>query len=150
MPQDSAWAVTGQMWLQVRRRPVSTARTGPLTCVCATCFRCASKGWANNACGQEWTKPFLLQITAEGGDPELVLIFRTLGGNVAASINWNCTVPPSGLPEAVLDGIRSSGFECPFEPLRLSNLRLLKPGGAPLDMSPDAAPLAEQLASVEP
>ena len=42
------------------------------------------------------------------------------------------------------------GFECPFEPLRLSNLRLLKPHGGLLDVSPDAAPLAEQLASVEP
>ena len=116
----------------------------------ATCFRCAWSGWANHACGQEWTKPFLLQITSEGTDPELILIFRTLAGNVAASINWNCAAPLESLPEAVLDGIRSSGFECPFEPLRVSNLRLLKPDGALLDVSPDAAPLAEQLASVEP
>ena len=70
-------------------------------------------------------------------------------GNVAASINWNCTAPLAGLPEAVLDGIRSSGFKCPFEPVRLSNLRLIKPDGL-VDMRPDAAPLAEQLASVEP
>ena len=77
-------------------------------------------------------------------------MFRTLAWDVAASINWNCAAPPSGLPEAVLDGIRSSGFECPFEPLRVSNLRLLKPDGALVDVSPDAAPLAEQLASVGP
>ena len=105
---------------------------------------------ADHAGGQEWARPFLLQIAAEGRDPELTLIFRTLAGNVAASINWNCADPPAGLPEAVLDGIRSLGFECPFEPLRLSNLRLLKPRGALLDVSPDAAPLAEQWASVEP
>ena len=99
---------------------------------------------------QEWAKPFLLQISAEGSDPDLVLIFRTLAGTVAASINWNCAEPLARLPEAVLDGIRSSGFECPFKPLRLSNLRLLKPDGALVDVSPDAAPLAKQLASAEP
>ena len=95
---------------------------------------------------QEWTKPFLLQLSAEGSDPDLVLIFRTLAGSVAASINWNCEAAPAGLPEAVLNGIRSSGFECPFEPLRVSNLRLLKPDGILVDMSPGAASLAEQLA----
>ena len=89
----------------------------------------------------------MLHITADGRDPELILMFRTLAGNVAASINWNCADPPAGLPEAVLDGIRSSGFKCPFEPLRLRNLRLLKPDGALVDVSPNAAPLAEQLTS---
>ena len=102
---------------------------------------------ADHACGQEWTKPFLLQITAEGGEHELTLTFRTLGGNVAASIKWISTDPTTGLPEAVFGRIRSSGFECPFEPLRVSNLRLLKPDGALVDVSPDAAPLAEQFAS---
>ena len=99
---------------------------------------------------QEWTKPFLLQISGEGSDPDLVLIFCTLAGTVAASINWNCAAPPAALPEAVLGGIRRSGFECPFEPLRVSNLRLLKPDGTVVDVSPEAAPLAEQLASVGP
>ena len=99
---------------------------------------------------QEWTKPFLLQLSAEGSDPDLVLIFRTLAGDVAASINWNCAAPPAALPEAVLGGIRRSGLECPFEPLRVSNLRLLKPDGALVDVGPDAAPLAEQLASHRP
>ena len=100
---------------------------------------------ANRAFGQEWRKPFLLQI--EGGEPEPILTFRTLGGNIAASIRWNSTDPTTSLPEAVLGGIRSSGFECPFEPLRVSNLRLLKPDGTLVDVSPDAAPLSEQLAS---
>ena len=75
-------------------------------------------------------------MTTEESDPELILSFRTLAGNVAASINWNCAAPPAGLPQAVLEGIKSSGFKCPLEPLR--------------DMSPEAAPLAEQLASMEP
>ena len=92
----------------------------------------------------------MLQITAEGSDPDFILIFRTLAGNVAASINWNCAAPAAGLSEAVLDGIRTSGFECPFKLLRLSNLRLLKPRGGLVDVSEDAAPLAEQLASVGP
>ena len=96
---------------------------------------------------QDWTKPFLLQLSAEGDGPEATLTFRTLGGNVAAFISWNCADPPAGLPEAVLSGIRGSGFECPFQPIRVSNLRLLKRDGALVDVGPDAAPLAEQLAS---
>ena len=103
--------------------------------------------FAKKSLPQDWTKPFILQVSAEGSGPEVTLTFRTLGGNVAASINWNCADPPAGLPEAVLSEIRGSGFECPFEPLRVSNLRLLKPDGALVDVSPDAAALAEQLAS---
>ena len=102
---------------------------------------------ANHACDQEWTKPFLLQTAVEEGKPQLTLTFRTLGGKVAASIKWNSTDPTASLPEAVLAGITTSGFECPFEPLRVSNLRLLKPDGALVDVSLDAAPLAEQLTS---
>ena len=102
---------------------------------------------ANSACGQEWTKPFLLQITAEGAGPERTLTFRTMGANVAASFQWNCDDAATGLPEAVLTEMRISGFECPFEPVRVSNLRLLKPDGALLDVSPEAGLLAEQLAS---
>ena len=86
-------------------------------------------------------------MTAEGGEPNLTLLFHTLGGNVAASIKWNSTDPNTGLPEAVLGGIKSSGFGCPFKPLRISNLRLLKPDGTLVDVSPDATPLAEQLTS---
>ena len=101
---------------------------------------------ASSACGQEWTKPFLLQISVEGRDPERTLSFLTMGANVAASIKWKCADTPLGLPEAVLNEMRVSGFECPFEPVRVSNLRLLKPDGTLLDVSPDAAALAEQLA----
>ena len=112
---------------------------------------CAWEWWA---CGfghrylpQDWTKPFILQVSPDSSGPEVTLTFRTLGGNVAASINWNCADPPAGLPAAVLTGIRGSGFECPLEALRVGNLRLLKPDGTLVDVSPDAAPLAEQLAS---
>ena len=102
---------------------------------------------ASSMCGQGWTKPFLLQSTTESTDSERTLTFRTLGGNVAASLQWNGADTPTSLPEAVLSEIRSSGFECPFEPVRVSNLRLIKSDGALLDVGPDAAPLAEQLAS---
>ena len=112
---------------------------------------CAWEWWA---CGfgherlpQDWTKPFILQVSAEGSGPEVTLTFRTLGGNIAASINWNCADPPAGLPEAVLNGIRGSGFECAVEHLGVGNLHLLKPDGTLVDASPDAAPLAEQMAS---
>ena len=56
---------------------------------------------AKRAFGQEWRKPFLLQISLEGGEPEPILTFRTLGGNIAASIKWNSTDPTTSLPEAV-------------------------------------------------
>ena len=102
---------------------------------------------ANSACCQEWTKPFLLQMSAEGAGPERTLTFRTIGGNVAASIQWNCADTPAGVLEAVLTEMRISGLECPFEPMRVSNLRLLKPDGTLLDVSPEAGPLAEHLAS---
>ena len=102
---------------------------------------------ANSACCQEWTKPFVLQMSAEGAGPERTLTFRTMGGNVAASIQWNCADAPAGVLKAVLSEIRSSGFECPFEPLRVSNLRLVKPDGELLDVGRDARPLPEQLAS---
>ena len=101
---------------------------------------------ANHACDQEWTKPFLLQTAVEEGKPQLTLTFRTLGGKVAASIKWNSTDSTTGLPEAVLGGLRSLGFKCPFEPVRVSNLHLIKPDGAVLDVSPDAVSLAEQMA----
>ena len=100
---------------------------------------------ANHARGQERTQTFLLQMTVEGAVPELSLTFRTLGGNVAASIKWNSRDPTTGLPAAVLGGIKGSGLEC-SEP-HVSNLRLLKPDGTPVDVRPDAPPLAEQLAS---
>ena len=81
-----------------------------------------------------------------GADAELTLTFRTLWGNVAASIKWGSADPSTGLPEAVLAGIKASGFECFFEPVRVSNLRFVKPDGALVDFRPHAAPLAEQLA----
>ena len=98
---------------------------------------------ANSAGGQEWTKPFLLQMSADGADAERTLTFRTLGANVAASIKWSCADTPKSLPEAVLSEMRSARFECPFKPVRVSNLRLIKPDGALLDVGPDTAPLAD-------
>ena len=100
-----------------------------------------------NACLEAWTRPFLLQISSEGSSSERPLTFHTMGGNVAAVLSWNCESPIADLPEAVLAAIRSSGFECPFEPLRVSNLRLLKKDGALLEVGPDAPGLDEQLAS---
>ena len=102
---------------------------------------------ANSACCQEWTKPFLLQMSAEAAGSERTLTFRTMGANVAASIQWNCADTVTRLPEAVLTEMRISRFECPFEPVRVSNLRFLKPDGTLLDVSPEAGPLAEQVAS---
>ena len=106
-------------------------------------------GLATSAWMEAWTKPFLLQVAAEssGAAAELCVTIRTLGGNIAASIKWGSADPSTGLPEAVLSGIRAAGFECPFEPLQVSNLRLLKPDGTLVDVSPDAAPLVEQLTS---
>lgn len=94
---------------------------------------------------EEWNKPFILQMSSEGVGPEVSLTFHTLAGNVAARLEWRCEDPLHELSQAVLDAIQSSGFTCPFEPMRLSNLRFVTRAGRVLDVGPEAASLSQQL-----
>ena len=60
------------------------------------------------------------------------LISRTIAGNVAATLEWFDDAPLTGLAPAVIAVGRGSGFTALKEPLTVSNLRLLKNGGAPV------------------
>lgn len=91
--------------------------------------------------------PFLLQLAVDGQLPEANLTFRTVAGNVAATLKWDFTAPTSKLPPAVLGAIRRGGFQCPCEPLGVQNLRVILPNGAQLDVGPRAASLADQMAA---
>lgn len=94
---------------------------------------------------EEWTRPFILQLTCEDVEGEAAITCRTLGGNVAAAFQWTWEDPIHKLPSAVLEAVKSSGFRCPFEPLRVSNLRLVKPDGELLNICSDATSLASQM-----
>lgn len=91
---------------------------------------------------EAWSRPFLLQLTA--GAQLDQFIFRTLAGNVAATLSWNFEEPAMALPNAILSAMHGSSFEPPFE-VRTGNLRVVTSTGTMLDMTPSAAPLADQL-----
>lgn len=95
---------------------------------------------------EAWTRQFVLQLTIEGSVPEVQLTCRTLAGNIAAVLPWNTERPVQELPGAVVDAVRASGFECPIQPLRVSNLRLVSQSGVLLSTAPEAATLLEQVA----
>lgn len=90
---------------------------------------------------EEWTRPYILQVSCEELEQSLELTFRTLGGNVAAVVAWDDAKPVQELPRAVLEALEDAEAEL----LRVSNLRLVTPSGAVLDTSPGAPPLDEQL-----
>lgn len=94
---------------------------------------------------EAWSRTFILQMQAESTGSDLSLTFRTLGGNIQASLLWKSDWPAEDLPQALLTAVAESGFECPFKYLQAHNLRLVKPDGALLDVAPTAATLAEQL-----
>lgn len=94
---------------------------------------------------EEWTRPFVLQLSVRRANADLAeLTLRTMAGTVAAVVSWSLTQPIQELPEAVLASMRSSGFQSPFEPLRVSNLRLVY-GSRVLKLGLQADPLADQL-----
>lgn len=80
---------------------------------------------------EDWTKLFVLQLSGEG----TTLTFRTMGGNVACTLTWESQRPVKELPRAVLEAIRSSGFEPPFRFMRESSLRFVLPNGETLETS---------------
>lgn len=87
----------------------------------------------------EWSRPFLLQVRAEGAE----LTFRTMGGTRAATLAWSAERPLQELPSAARSAVRRAGCEAPFG----HEWKLLLPSGKLLDTGPGAKALAEQLAS---
>ena len=81
------------------------------------------------------------------GPDTMELTCRTIGGNVAATLQWPSDAPIENLAQAILEAVESSGFDCSIKPLRVWNLRLSKPGqdGTLLALDTDSPSLAEQL-----
>ena len=89
----------------------------------------------------------MLTVTAAEADEDLELTFRTISGNVAATLQWPRDAKNRRLKEAVVASVESSGFDCPLKPLRVSNLRLVKEDATVLRLGPRDPLVAEQLAT---
>jgi hypothetical protein len=89
---------------------------------------------------ENWDRSFLLQMEAEEleRDPvEWKLTFRTLGGTVAAVLEWSSECPEDCLPSEVFHAMRIGKFPLPSRHLRETNLRLILPNGRPFDLGKD-------------
>lgn len=91
-------------------------------------------------------RSFVLQIEVQKSTSRtLELAFRTMGGNIAAMLQWSLERSVRDLPAAVLTATRSSGFELPFRDPSCVSLRLVRPDGAMLNVGPRAEHLFQQL-----
>ena len=73
------------------------------------------------------------------------LTCRTMGGNVAATLQWPSDAPVENLAQAIVEAVESSDFDCPIKPLRAWNLRLIGQDGAQFTVAPKSPSLAQQL-----
>lgn len=93
---------------------------------------------------EEWSRSLVLQVSANGAE----LTFHKMGGDIAASLNWESERPVEEMPSAVLEAIQRSGFQSPLVPLRVSNLKLVLPNKTVLNTAPGGALLQEQMAAI--
>ena len=88
----------------------------------------------------------ILTVRAKSIAPDqLELTCTTMGGNVAATFEWPIDAPATGLPQAIVAAVESSGFDCPLKPLGVWHLRLIGPDGAKLPLAQGSPSLADQL-----
>lgn len=89
---------------------------------------------------------FVLQMEVRTTATGFYLTFRTLSGDVAASLHWYNLQPAQELPAAVFSAMCQSGFRG-FSPqdFRTSNLQIVLPSGWMVDVSATADPLDSQL-----
>ena len=93
--------------------------------------------------GEDAVIPRILTVRARRASPGNVeLTCSTVSGNIAATFDWDDTTV-TGLGEAIIASVKSSGFTGLKEPLTVWNLRLLKPDGGELALGDGH--LAEQL-----
>ena len=77
--------------------------------------------------------PRILTVRAQRAGPRnLELTCSTMGGSVAATLEWPEDAVTPGLAEAVVGAVKRSGFTGFTGPFGVWNLRLLKPDGAAL------------------
>ena len=74
------------------------------------------------------------------------LTCTTMGGNVAAALEWPSDAPTSGLLQAIVAAVESSGFDCPLKPLGVWHLRFIGRDGTKLALAQGSPTLSEQLA----
>lgn len=86
----------------------------------------------------------VLQVQVNHTQTDLKLTLRTVGGSIAAILQWDLHQPVQDLPAAAWTAIRSSGFRMP-ESVSCKNLRLVLPNGVLLDTVDEAPYLAQQL-----
>lgn len=90
-------------------------------------------------------RTFVLQMQVEATASHLTLTFRTAGGSEAAILDWRQEQHVRELPDAILNQMRSTGFQVPFKHLRACHLKIVMPAGGVLDVGFYAASLAQQL-----
>ena len=95
--------------------------------------------------GEDAVRPFVLTIGAKSMGPDTMqLTCTTIGGNVAATLQWPSDAPVENLAQAIVAAV-SSDFNCPIKPLRAWNLRLIGQDGTQITIAPETPSLAQQL-----
>ena len=113
-------------------------------CAAATATECwIASHWPS---GEDAERPLVLTIWADNLCPDtMALTCTTIGGTVAATLQWPSDAPVENLAQAILEAVESSDFDCPIKPLRAWNLRLIGQDGTQLTMAPESPSLAQQL-----
>ena len=94
--------------------------------------------------GEDAARPLVLTVWAENLGPDMEFTCTTIGGNVAATLQWPSDAPIENLAQAIVVAV-SSDFDCPIKPLRAWNLRLIGQDGTQLTIAPGSPSLAQQL-----
>ena len=90
-------------------------------------------------------RPLVLTVWAGNFGPDMELTCTTIGGNIAATLEWPSDAPVENLPLAIVTAVESSDFDCPIKPLQAWNLRLIGQDGTQLAIAPGSPSLAQQL-----
>ena len=94
--------------------------------------------------GEDAVRPLVLTVWAENLGTDMELTCTTIGGNIAATLQWSSDAPVENLAQAIVAAV-SSDFDCPIKPLRAWNLRLIGQDGTQIIIAPESPSLAQQL-----
>ena len=113
-------------------------------CAAATARECCVVShWPS---GEDAVRPLVLTVWARNVGPNTMeLTCTTIGGNIAATLQWPSDAPVENLAQALLEAVESCDFDCPIKPLRAWNLRLIGQHGTQLNIAPESPSLAQQL-----
>ena len=110
---------------------------------CCDCHRWVASRWPF---GEDAVRPLVLTVWARNVGPNTMeLTFTTIGGNVAATLQWPSDAPIENLAQAIIAAVEGSCFDCPIKPLRAWNLRLIWQDGTHINIAPESPSLAQQL-----